>query len=76
MGYTSTSFLENSGDLIFFWMTLVLVFLAVFALEFVLQSIPYIRTICERYRYNFFNAGMNFTFVKMAFDSSLGLMYF
>ncbi len=75
MGYTSTSVLENSGDLIFFWLTLILIYCAVFAIEFVLHAVPYVRTICERYRYNFFNAAMNFTFVKMAFDSGVGLLY-
>jgi hypothetical protein len=76
MGYTTTSFLVNSGDLIFLWLTLFLIYCAIYALEFVLHSVPYIRTICERYRYNFFNAAMNFTFVKLAFDTSIGLIYF
>lgn len=75
MGYTSSSVLVNSGDLIFFWLVLFLIYCVIYAIEFVLHSVPYIRTICERYRYNFFNAGMNFTFIKVAFDSSVGLLY-
>ena len=46
-----------------------------FATEFVLHSIPYVRTICQRYRFNFYNAGMNFTFVKMAFDTAYALYF-
>ena len=49
--------------------------MVVFAVEFVLQPIPYIRTVCQRYRYNFFNAGMNFTFVKMCFDVGFALLF-
>jgi len=75
MGYVTTSVLTNSGDLIFLWITLILVYFCIFALEFVLFSVPYIRTVCQRYRYNFFNAGMNFTFVKVAFDSGVGMLY-
>jgi hypothetical protein len=76
MGYQNSSLLSNSGDLVFFWLALFIVYCLVYAIEFVLHSIPYIRTICERYRYNFFNAGMNFTFVKMTFDTGVGLIYF
>jgi hypothetical protein len=75
LGYESSSFLENSGDLVFLWLTLFITYCVIFAIEFVLHSVPYIRTVCERYRYNFFIAGMNFTFVKMAFDTSVGIIF-
>ena len=75
MGYTYNSILFNSGDLIFLWIVLVLVYFIFYAIEFVLFAVPYIRTLCQRYRLNFFNAGMNFTFIKMAFDSGAGMIF-
>ena len=46
MGYTSTSILDYSGDLVILWIVLFLVFFCVYALEFVLHAVPYIRTLC------------------------------
>ena len=73
MGVTSVYMSVRGGDIVFLWILLGMSYCVAYAFEFVLNSIPYIRNICQRYRYNFFNAGMNFTFIKVAFDSSVNL---
>ena len=75
MGYVTTSILQVGGDIIFLWAVLFGIYIIVFAIEFVLHSIPYIRNVCVRYRSSFFNAGMNFTFVKLSFDTCYSMMF-
>jgi hypothetical protein len=75
MGIQSTSILLNAGDLIVLWGILFISYCVIYAIEFVLNAYPYVKNVCHRYRNNFFNAGMNFTFVKMAFDVTFSLMF-
>ena len=46
MGYTSSSILVQSGDLLLLWAALFILYIIFYALEFVLHSVPYIRTLC------------------------------
>ena len=58
-----------------FWIVIILVYILVYAVEFVLHAVPYIRAVCQRYRFNCFAAGMNFLFIKMAFDTGVSFLY-
>jgi len=46
MGYTSGSILVYSGDLVMFWLVIIIVYILVYAIEFVLHAVPYIRAVC------------------------------
>lgn len=74
LGYTTTSILLNAGDLLILWAILFVVYCLFYAFEFVLYNYPYARSLAQHYRYNFINAGMNFTFLKLTFDISYSMM--
>ncbi len=46
IGYTNGSILQQSGDLIILWAVLFVLYCVFYAVEFVLQAVPYIRNIC------------------------------
>lgn len=45
VGRNSSSFLYNSGDLVFFWVGIGIFYCIAFTIEFVWFAIPYLRTI-------------------------------
>lgn len=45
MGYGTSSIMANSGDLIILFIVLIAIYVLVYAIEFVLFAVPYIRTI-------------------------------
>lgn len=75
VGRNSSSFLYNSGDLVFFWVGIGIFYCIAFTIEFVWFAIPYLRTIAQRLRHNLFIVAMNFVLIKMAFDTTFSLFY-
>ena len=75
MGVETSSMLINSGDVLFLWAVLFLFLFLVLALEFVMNTIPYVVNLCMRYRLNFISGAMNFTFLKLAFDIAVDFQH-
>ncbi len=46
IGYTDSSILKQSGDILMLWMALFVLYAIFYAIEFVFDSVPYVRTIC------------------------------
>jgi hypothetical protein len=75
MGVVTSATIINSGDVLFLWMVLFLILFLVFAVEFIMNTIPYVVNLCHKYRYNFISAAMNFTFLKLCFDIGVDFQY-